>query len=232
MLSPGRCLHSPAGSAVSQRAHTAPPTSKEAPAALWCPRPEPSLQPAGLGHQHEMGPQVEVSDEPGSLPSRSVVSPFFLAPKQAHAQMCAYIHTCVHMYDEVCTHTRQVVLVSGTKIFGKKQNQAQANTFCIPDPNSPDISFLIKAANNGEEKSLDSSHRPWKAWAQKAAESCLWPLPPIREPRNFLSPQHSLPPTEEAMAISGASGVLRSHWPGGAQLSVVMWVPQSHALDI
>lgn len=139
--------------------------------------------------------------------------------------MCACIHTCVHTYDEVCTRTRQVVLVSGTKIFGKKQNQAQANTFCIPDPDSPDISFLIKAANNGEEKSLDSSHRPWKAWAQKAAESCLRPLPPVREPRNFLSPQHSLPPTEEAMAISGASGVLRSHWPGGAQLSMVMSDP-------
>lgn len=83
------------------------------------------------------------------------MSPFFLAPEPAHAQMCACIHTCMHTYDDVCTHTRQVVPVSGTKIFGKKQSRAQANTFCIPDPNSPDISFLIKAANNWEEKTLE-----------------------------------------------------------------------------
>ena len=174
MLSPGRCLHSPG----PQRAHTALPTSEEAPAALWRPRPEPSLQPAGLGHQDEMGPQVEVSEEPGSLPCQVCCVSILLGSRAStRTDVCMYTHTCVLMYDDVCTHTLQVVLVSGTKIFGKKQSQAQANTFCIPDPNSPDISFLIKTANSGEEKSLGSSHRPWKSWAQKAAESCLWPPP-------------------------------------------------------
>ena len=81
-----------------------------------------------------------------------------------------------------CVHTLLMVLVSGSKLFEKKQSQAQANTFCLLVPNSPDIAILIKAANDEEENSPDSSHPPGKTWVKTTAESCLDRLPPSHEP--------------------------------------------------
>lgn len=73
----------------------------------------------------ELGPQVEVLDVPGSLPCQVHSVSILLGSRAstcADVYMC--VHACMHMYNDVCAHTRQVVLISGTKIFEKKQSQA------------------------------------------------------------------------------------------------------------
>ena len=81
--------HGPDSPAVSQGAQTVLHTSREAPV------PSGALG-SSLYFSHR-GSSSEVLEVASSLPTRSVLSPFFLAPEPAHAQeYCMYMHA--HMY--------------------------------------------------------------------------------------------------------------------------------------
>lgn len=137
MLCPGHCPHSPAAqqSPRGPRQHY-PPAKKR----LW-PSGAPDLSlhhgQLGSGTRTSWGRRWRFWTCLATRPARSLLSPFLLAPKLGHAHckhVYIYAHTRMCMYNHGCTHILQVVLVSGTKIFGEKAEPRTGEYIWHPRP--------------------------------------------------------------------------------------------------